>query len=64
MYYITDRGNELVIHEAASGAPHFTVWINHDGKAISYNLSGTTLSVSYSNGMTEVFDVHNRNRIR
>ena len=64
MYYITDRGNELVIHEAASGAPHFTVYTNKYGKAINYNLSGTTLSVSYSNNITEVYDVHNRNRIR
>ena len=64
MYYITDRGNELVIHEAVSGAPHFTVYTNNYGKAINYNLSGTTLSVSYSNSITEVYDVHNRNRIR
>jgi len=61
MYYVEDRGNELLIHEY-SGTPHFTVWFN--GDVTNYNLSGNILSISYTNGNVEVYDVDLRSRIR
>jgi len=63
MYYSEKRSNSIVIHEA-SGAPYFEVSLY--GTVSNYNLSGNILSISYSdgNGRVEVYDVHERRRLR
>ena len=62
MYYIEDRGYELSIHEARTGAPYFQVYFN--GELEDYNLSNNILSLSYVDGNIEVYDLETRSRIR
>ena len=62
MYYIKKDADRISIHEIDGGQFHFSInlWDSID----NYNLSGNTLSVSYSNGRVEVYDVESRHRIR
>lgn len=62
MYYATIQGSTIYIHEAATGAPHFTVGIR--GTLSSYNVNGNTFTVCYNDGRVEVYDLKNRSRIR
>jgi hypothetical protein len=62
MYYTTRCGNYIYIHESGNGAIYFSIPLIEE--VSNYDLSGNVLSISYSNGNTEVYDVPNRVRIR
>jgi hypothetical protein len=61
MYYARFNDRMLWIHEAASGAPWFTIGINDN--MLDYDVNGNTLVINYSN-YVEVYDLNSRSRIR
>jgi hypothetical protein len=62
MYYVNLQRDSLWIHESATGAPHFTIPLY--GQLTFHNTNGNTLTMCYSNGTVEVWDMESRSRIR
>lgn len=62
MYYATVNGSTIYIHEADTGAPHFTIPVY--GTLTSYNTNGNVLTICYNDGRVEVYDLKSRSRLR
>lgn len=62
MYYATVKGSQIYIHDAASGAPHFTISVRDN--MTNYMVNGNILTIAYNDGAVEVYDLKNRSRIR
>jgi hypothetical protein len=62
-YSARDMGNYIQIFDARTGAPWFSV--TYSGRRLNtYFINGSTLSVVYDNGVTEIWDCERRCRVR
>jgi len=63
MWSAQQQGNQLRVFNAETGAPYFTIQIN--GNLLSgFFINGNTLSINYSTGITEIWNLANRSKIR
>ena len=58
-----DISNFLQIFNALTGAPYFSIHIGQRGLT-TYFMSGSTLTVTFKTGVSEVWDLNNRRLMR
>jgi hypothetical protein len=61
-YSAKPSGGFLKIYDALTGAPHFS--ISTKSGLMTYFMSGNTLTVTYKDNRTEVWDLTKRRKIR
>ena len=62
-YSAKPTGDFLQIFNALTGAPHFSIHVGSRGLG-TYFMSGNTLTITYKTGITEVWDLTKRQKLR
>lgn len=62
-YSAKPTGDFLQVFNALTGAPHFSVQIGSRGLH-TYFMNGNTLTITYKTGVTEVWDLTKRQKLR
>jgi hypothetical protein len=56
-------GDFVQVFDALTGAPHFSIHVGARGLT-TYFMSGSTFTITYKTGVTEVWDLNNRQKLR
>jgi hypothetical protein len=64
MYFAEPTNNGLMVFDASNNNGVHMPIVSDPDKIKNYNLNGNTMSVSYTDGRTEIYNVENRSRIR
>ena len=62
-YSAKPTGDFLQIFNALTGAPYFSIHIGQRGLT-TYFMSGSTLTVTFKTGVSEIWDLNNRRLLR
>jgi len=62
-YSAKPTGDFLQIFNALTGAPYFSIHIGQRG-ITTYFMSGSTLTVTFKTGVSEVWDLNKRQKLR
>lgn len=62
-YSAKPTGDFLQVFNALTGAPHFSIHVGTRGLH-TYFMNGNTLTITYKNNVTEIWDLTKRQKIR
>ena len=62
-YSAKPTGDFLQVFNALTGAPHFSIHVGIRGLH-SYFMNGNTLTITFKNNITEVWDLTKRQKLR
>lgn len=62
-YSAKPTGDFLQVFNALTGAPHFSIHVGTRGLH-SYFMNGNTITITYKNNITEVWDLTKRQKLR